>query len=328
MARGDQLGRQWTILQTLIASRIGKSASDLAREMNCHPRTVYRDLEALQIAGFPVYTRREEGKKLWMLIDTFKTQIPIPLTLTELLALYFSRNMLNVLKNTVFYDSLASLFQKVKTTLPPDYIHYLEQFEKSLMAGQKPYKQHGDYQKIIDAVNQAIAGKICLEITYYTMSRNQETIRTVAPYKIWFLDGAFYLIGFCHLRKEVRLFALDRIKAFHVTDESFEVSETFSVEDFMKASFGVFHGELEKVKIHFDADTAGYIKEKIWHATQRIHNQDDGSIIFEAEVAGTDEIRFWIMQWGAGATVVEPESLRQKVRSEAEAMVDVYKKGS
>ena len=328
MARGDQLGRQWKILQTLIASRIGKSAIELAKEIACHPRTVYRDLEALQIAGFPVYTRKEEGKKLWSLIETFKTQIPIPLNLTELLALYFSRDMLNVLKNTIFHDSLASFFQKVKSTLPPDYINYLEQFEQSFIAGQKPYKQHGDYQKIINAVNQAIAEKRCIEIAYYTMSRNQETRRSVAPYKMWFLDGTFYMIGFCQLRKEIRLFALDRIKSFHLTDESFEVSESFSVEDFMKSSFGVFHGDPQKVKIHFDADTAGYINEKIWHASQKIHAQEDGSIIFEAEVAGTDEIKFWIMQWGAGAMVIEPESLREKVWSEASAMVNGYKKRS
>lgn len=328
MARGDQLGRQWKILQILIASRMGKSAAELANEIECHPRTVYRDLEALQVAGFPVYTRKEEGKKLWSLMDTFKTQIPIPLNLTELLALYFSRNMLNVLKNTVFYDSLASLFKKVKTTLPPDYINYLKQFEKSLIAGPKPYKQYGDYQKTIDAVNQAIAEKRYLDISYYTMSRNQETNRAIAPYKIWFLDGTFYVIGFCQLRKEVRLFALDRIRTFHLTDEIFEVSEGFSVEDFMKSSFGVFHGNTEKVKIHFGANAAGYIKEKIWHTTHKIHEQENGSIIFETEVAGIDEIKFWILQWGASAKVLEPESLREKIQSEVEAMDLMYKRST
>ena len=96
----------------------------------------------------------------------------------------------------------------------------------------------------------------------------------------------------------------------------------------MKSSFGVFHGDTQKVKIHFDPDTAGYIKEKIWHETQKIHDQKDGSIIFEVDVAGTDEIKFWIMQWGSSAMVIEPELLRQKVLSEAETMVKGYKKGS
>ena len=54
MARGDQLARQWKIIQSLISSRLGKSVSDLAEDLDCHTRTVYRDLEALQVAGFPL----------------------------------------------------------------------------------------------------------------------------------------------------------------------------------------------------------------------------------------------------------------------------------
>jgi len=119
MARGDQLGRQWKIIQTLISSRTGKSASELAEGLDCNPRTVYRDLEALQVAGFPIYTERVDGKNLWSLLDTVKHQMPVPFTLTELMALYFGRDMLKVFKDTAFYESLESLLQKVRTTLPP-----------------------------------------------------------------------------------------------------------------------------------------------------------------------------------------------------------------
>ena len=62
MARGDQLSRQWKIIQTLISSRIGRSAADLAVELDINPRTVYRDLEALQLAGFPIYNDKVEGR--------------------------------------------------------------------------------------------------------------------------------------------------------------------------------------------------------------------------------------------------------------------------
>jgi hypothetical protein len=64
------------------------------------------------------------------------------------------------------------------------------------------------------------------------------------------------------------------------------------------------------IKVWFHPDVADYIKEKIWHESQKIHKQPDGSIIFEAQVAGTNEIRFWIMTWGSKAVVLEPESLR------------------
>ena len=102
MARGDQLGRQWKIIQTLISSKIGKSAAELALDLECNPRTIYRDLEALQVAGFPIYTDRVDGKNLWSLLDTVKHQIPVPFSLTELMALYFSRDMLKVFKDTAF----------------------------------------------------------------------------------------------------------------------------------------------------------------------------------------------------------------------------------
>jgi predicted DNA-binding transcriptional regulator YafY len=167
MARGDQLARQWKIVQTLIASRMGKSAADIARDLDCHPRTIYRDLDALQSAGFPVYTERIDGKSLWSLLDTVKHHFPIPFSLTELMALYFSRDVLRTMKGTVFYDALESLFQKIR-------------------------------------------------------------------------------------------------------------------------------------------------------------EQKDGSVIFEAEVSGTDEVKFWVMSWGSMALVLEPASLREEIRSECALTVDQY----
>ena len=303
---------------------MGKSAADLAEELECHPRTIYRDLEALQVAGFPIFTDRVEGKNLWSLLDTVKHEIPIPFNLTELMALYFSRDMLKVFKDTVFYDSLESLFQKVKTTLPPESKKYLTNVEQTLHVGLKPYKEYSKFKEIINRVNEATQRKKSIEIVYYTMSRKRESKRKVDPYRIWFFNGTFYLIGKCHLRGEVRIFALDRIKMLHLTKDDFEIPEDFNLDDFVKPSFGVFQGEPVKVRIRFHPDVAGYIKEKIWHESQTIEDQEDGSIIFEAEVAGTEEIKFWIMNWGSKAEVFEPESLRDEIKSEAETVLRKY----
>jgi len=326
MARGDQLGRQWRIIQTLISSKMGKSAADLADELECHPRTVYRDLEALQVAGFPIYTDRVAGKSLWSVLDTVKHQIPIPFSLPELMALYFGSDMMKVFRGTIFYDSLESLFQKVKTTLPPESKTFIKNVEQTLHLGMKPYKEYGKFKEIINRVNDAAINKKSIEIVYYTMSRNKESKRKVDPYKIWFLNGTFYLIGHCHVRGEVRIFALDRIKMLHQTKEIFEVPEDFSLEEFVGPSFGVFQGAPIHIKVWFSPDVAGYIKEKIWHESQEIHPQDDGSIIFEAEVAGTDEIKFWIMNWGSKAVVLEPELLKDDIRAEVGAMLEIYDK--
>ena len=109
------------------------------------------------------------------------------------------------------------------------------------------------------------------------------------------------------------------------TKDTFEIPEGFSLDDFLRPSLGVYQGEPVRVTIWFSPDVAGYIREKIWHETQKITPHDDGSIVFEAEVAGTDEIRFWVMSWGSHAEVLEPESLRSEIRAEAEAMLEGYR---
>ncbi len=324
MARGDQLARQWRILQSLIASRRGKTAADLAEELDYHWRTVYRDLEALQLAGFPLFTDRVDGKNRWSILESARQHIPIPLDLTEVMALYFSRGLMRVLKDTVFYASLESFFQKIKATLPSETIKYLEKIEQSLEIGSKPYKRYDHLRDAVEQISQATVDRQIIEIDYYTMSRKKKTRRKVAPYKIWFFDGAFYLVGNCGLREDIRIFALDRIKSLQVTDETFEMPADFKVEDFMQTSFGVFHGKPEDVKIRFAADIAGYIKEKTWHQTQKITPQKDGSIIFEARVAGTDEIKYWLMSWGGKAEVLRPVSLRDEMISEAQSMLQCY----
>ena len=59
-----------------------------------------------------------------------------------------------------------------------------------------------------------------------------------------------------------------------------------------------------------------YFKEKVWYESQRPVTQEDGSVILELQVAGTEETEFWIMSWGSKAEVIEPESLREEIRIE------------
>lgn len=324
MARGDQLGRQWKIIRSLIASKRGKSVQDLASELSCHARTVYRDLEALQVAGFPVYTERKDQKNYWSLMESAKQHIPIPFNITELMALYFSSDMLKMLKNTLFYDSLASLFQKIKATLPPEYMTYLRHVESSLKVDLKPTKDYSRFRTIIDQINQAILHRRQVRITYFVMSRQKISHRVVAPYKLWFFDGTFYMLGFCHLRQDNRLFAVDRIREMILTDTTFETPQDFDMENLLRASFGAFFGEPVQVVIHFSPRVAGYIVEKCWHESQVVEMQKDGSLIFRVEISGIEEIKFWILGWGKDAVVLEPDDLREKIRLEAQGILRGY----
>lgn len=324
MARGDQLSRQWKLIQSLMASRYGKTASQLATELDCHSRTAYRDLEALEAAGFPLYTEQRNGKTYWSMLDGHRHQMPLPLSLTELMALYFSRNMLKVLQGTAIFDSLTGLFEKVKATLPPQYLSYLEKVKDSLAVGVKAHKIYDRLQDTLAAVTEATQNRRIIDIHYFAMSRRTSSRRLVAPYKVWFYDETFYLIGYCHLRRDIRIFAVDRIRDIHVSDEGFEVPASFDADDFMQRSFGIYQGDTVPVAIRFSPETAGYIREKIWHPSQELDLQKDGSLVFYARVAGLEEIRHWVLQWGAQAVVLAPDALRRAVAAEAEKILACY----
>ena len=82
----------------------------MAADLDCHSRTVYRDLSALQDAGFPLYTEKVDGSNRWAVLEGAKHRIPVPLSLTELTALYFGRGMVPALKGTVFHDAFGNPF--------------------------------------------------------------------------------------------------------------------------------------------------------------------------------------------------------------------------
>lgn len=324
MARGDQLARQWTIIQSLQADLNGKTVSELADILDCHTRTIYRDLEALQLAGFPIYTDREKGATHWRLLETARPKVPIAFSLTELMALYFSRDLLQVLEGTVLHEALESLFRKIQATLPPETEGYLNAFQQSVKVGVHPRLSTPARRSALEDINRAISAQAVLEIEYYTMSRGRRGLRRVAPYRLWFFNGAFYLIAYCYKRRDIRIFAMERIRSMAPTGESFERPESLDMEDLMAASFGIFTGQPVTIRVRFSPRVAGYIREKIWHPSQRLVAEPDGAVIFEAEVAGTQEIKHWIMQWGRQAEVLAPAHLRADIRKEAEAMAANY----
>ena len=102
--RGDQVIRQWRLVRLLSSTKIGKSIPDLERELEVTSRTVRRDLEALEQAGFPLISETRRGDVLWRFIDGYQPESSVALTTDELMALYFSRRLLEPLNGTPMYE--------------------------------------------------------------------------------------------------------------------------------------------------------------------------------------------------------------------------------
>ena len=78
--RGDQLARQWRVIRAIESSSNGLTVAEIAKREETGLRSIYRDLEALQSAGFPLYTEKVDKANRWVFVDTYKFKIPAPFT--------------------------------------------------------------------------------------------------------------------------------------------------------------------------------------------------------------------------------------------------------
>jgi len=323
--RGTQLARQWKIIRSLETRRTGITVTELANELEVPARTVYRDLEALHAAGFPLYSDRDGKNSYWTIMDTFRKDFPLPLTATELMALHMSRDLLSVFEGTIFHESIESLFNKVKSALSPETLRYLENISGRLSVSIGPAKNFSNSTEVIKALSEATAKRKRVEILYRAISTGRDSRRKVDPYQVWVMNGGFYLIGFCHLRNAIRTFAMDRIKSFKVLDESFHLPKNFNLEEYLQTAFHVMRGDPEKITVRFSPGAAHVVRERIWHPTQEIRELEGGALEVSLEVPINYEIVSWILGFGSAAEVVKPVSLRTRISEELQSAAERYR---
>jgi len=166
--------------------------------------------------------------------------------------------------------------------------------------------------------------QVSVEINYDSYSSHTLSARGVNPYHMLFREGFWYLVGYCHLREEIRIFRVDRIKKLEIKNTKFQVAREFSLEDFFKNSWNLGKGDSIIVKVHFNPPVSRLIRENIWHQTQKIEEIEGDSLILTVCVEGTWEIKKWILSWGVGAICLEPEELREEIKREIEKLVINY----
>lgn len=329
MSRNQQVTRLLKLLGLLSNRTNGATVGELTRDMNVTPRTIYRDFEALQEAGFPLYSDlsdAEEGnpKARWRFVDGYRYQVPIPFSLSELMSLHFFRGLIKPLAGTAFDDGLTSAMEKVRIALPEETKDFVERVEETLKSGVKGQGAYGKFGPMINLLSQAVMNGERLALNYFSYSSGKATRREVDPYRLYYFEGALYLIGHCHKAGEVRTFAVERIRLAEKTGHSFTSPKNFSIEEYFKHSFGVFRQELTTVEIRFDAKVAPFIRSRSWHPSQEISPGPNGGLTARFRLAGTREIRSWVMGFAEHAEVIAPAPLRKEIAGDLERMASLY----
>ena len=321
--RGDQLARQWQLIQRLAKSRAGVGLDELAKDLDCVRRTVYRDLDALMYAGFPVVSEKRDNRVFYRFLDSFRLG-DVPFTPDELLALAFSEDLLRVLEGTVFHDSIRSALAKIRAGLGPELSGYLSRLTDSFRVLPGPHKRYAQSSETIRLLNESLLSQRTISIEYRTGRSGAKSVRELDPYRVWYRNGGLYVIGHDHRSGEIRTFAVDRILAISATSNPFEIDEGFDFESTISSAFGVISEIPVAVRIRFEPAWRSHVMEHNWHPSQKISELEDGGIELFMEVGGSAELRNWVMSFGSAAEVLEPASLRSDVIAELRAASERY----
>ena len=319
MPRGDQLTRQWRLVH-LLAGHLGRTLAQLTGELGVAKRTVQRDIETLSVAGFPVTSETRNGTVFWHFMEGFHAEAPIALTLTEQMALYFSKGLFRPLQGTPIYESLKTAMQKIGSQLPAQSFKFLRGLDQGISVSNFGLKDYSHSKEVIDTLTRSVFNKFIVRILHRAPYREKALEREVDPYKLWYVNNGLYLVGHDHREDALRTFAVERIRSAKLTNRRFEIPPGFNFDQFKQTAFNMIWGEPQEVKIRFSAAQAPYIRERTWHPSQKIEACDDGCMILTLHVADLDEVKRWLIGFGAEAEVLGPEKLQIEIADECRRM--------
>lgn len=321
--RNDQAVRQLKLARVLADSRRGLPLKTLAERHDWPLRTLYRDIQALEAAGFPII--HEDGR-FRLPPGTFRAP-ETQLQPDERLALFTVRQLAGGLRETTTGRALDRLWQRLSghkagapLLLPTD--------AGRTVAVRSPLAiDYGAHRRTIAVIEEALAESRALSCRYEALSTGELTARVVEPGDLHWdpaLDS-LYLIGWCRLRQAVRVFAVHRFRMVSLLPERFRARPECASRSALRHAFRVWRGgNVARVVVRLSGWAARELRERKLHPSQEVVRLPGGDVRVSLDVAGFEEVTRWVLGYGALAVVEEPAELADRVAAELRSAGAAY----
>ena len=335
MARNEQLIRQHKLLQLLEYSRFGRTLEELRADLvadlglsNLHERTVRRDVEALQAAGFDIQNDTVERGKVYKLGQSSTAVHEIGVSATELIALSIGRELLYPLMGTQYWRGIETFWNKIQEAVPNGVFDHYARYRKTLHVFGSPSKTYEHHEGMLKTINRAILEHRVVEIEYESVGKPVST-RRIEPYGLAVYQSSIYVVAAApevtEPSERLRNWKLDRFHHAKALDEYFKPDPKIDVSMHLGRSIGIFSGEQPTmVRIRVGQRAAAWVREDPWHPEQKLEVQDDGSSVLTVPASHPREVLPKVLSLGADAEVLEPTSFREAVAEAVGRMAASY----
>ena len=297
-----QISRLFEIIYVLLNKKI-VTAAEMAKRFEVSQRTIYRDIEALNAAGIPIFTTRGKGGGIGLL-DGFVLNKSL-LSEQEQNEILSALQSMNATQNPAITETLSKLsllFNKNATDwVEVDFSNWPD--EKNLQ---------------FNLIKSAILNKNVICFEYYS-SYGEKTSRRVEPLQLWFKHKFWYLKGYCLGKQDVRLFRLSRMKNVQLTDALFErtLADVLPMIEISKQP-----PDMTTLTLKIDASQAYRVYDEF--ETEQIQKNDDNDFIVTVSFPEEEWIYGYILSFGPSAKLLEPSYMLPILQDRLEKTLEQY----
>ncbi len=293
-------------IYTLIAQNKFPSLDLLMERFHVSKRTIFRYLELINIIDPIEYDKEKYGYKF-----TTGDRIKKPaLNNEELQAILAAGESVSHL-GSVFKENFLKIVMRTFT------LRDIQNDKHPIVVKAPDAIFSIKIESILKILLACIQDRRAVEIIYNARHSKEQTKRIVDPYVVVLYEGIWILVGYCHLRKTIRSFALDRIMEIKERNLYFSTQPDFDLKTYLSTPWGIVDGKEARVKVRFKKEISDYILRKDkWHSSEKRTVLPNGDVELSFTVAGVDEIKRWIYSWLPHAEVIRPRWLRKQIKKE------------
>lgn len=278
---------------------------ELALYLNVNKKTITTYINDIN-ADHHVYIHSETGKYGGYTLKEINPKIVMDKS--EINALSVSEGVIKKLRPEI-YPEFKSLSEKLRQLYQKQ--TELEAASKESFITASTSLHTSKDRKLEEKLNQVINEHQIIEL-YYEDVNKTKLYRIVDPYEIVSYKGSVYLIAFCHLRKELRTFKLNRIKDFKRTSNFYQTVVSYNVESIYENNIGIYIGKLQQTKLRITSPFDVIVSEKQWFKTQKITRETESSILLDAVISDDEETISWLLSMKDCVEIISPDTLKNR----------------
>jgi len=312
MPRNAQIIRFMALLRELDTLR-GLYVPKLAKSLGVTKRTIYRDLEAIEDSGYPIYKDKIGSRPAWRFVESYKSSVKeLSISSSEMLAMWSALSLLKNLKGTPFEGDLTNLIRKIEALNNNG--NGLKKLGKTLFVqlskGAKDYSAHG---RIIRNLLKAIMeSRVCL-LDYYSFHSEKMKKLEIHPYHLSEYRKGLYIHCYSIAHAKYLMLAVERIEKLTISEQMFDPDNSIDFENLTQSGIGIVSGKQESIELTFPKKVAKYIKERQWHPSQKIKSMKNGGVNLSLKACVDFELVHWISGFGPFVKVIKPINLKKQI---------------